>query len=226
MSGSFAAVVTGDVNASSRMSAGDARSLQGLLKRCFAETVAALPQADPRGFTGFRGDAWQFVIGEPEFAFRATLYFRGRLLVRGDEKFGQRLHTAASIGFGTIAYLPDKTTSSGGGEAYENSGRRLDRLRRRMPGMGAAGAGDLDGCLDNLLGLIDAIIRQWTTPRARAVTMALRGLSQVEIARRWRPRISQQAIQKHLAAAGWPALEPTLKWLETTMRSCKWQYNP
>jgi hypothetical protein len=226
IAGSFAAVVTGDVNASSGLDVGQARGLPAVLLQCFAETAAALPQAGLCGFTSYRGDAWQFVVGRAELALRATLSYRSRLLVHSDRALDRRLHSAAAIGFGRVDYLPDDRTTSGGGEAYELSGRRLDRLRRRVPGMGAAGAGDLDPCLDSLLGVIDALARQWTVPRAHAVAMAIQGLSQHEIARTWQPPVSQQAIHKHLSAAGLPALEPAMEWAETTLKGCFTGNNP
>lgn len=216
----YAAVVTGDVNASSRMPAEEARRLEGLLRRCFDETAEALPRAGLCGFTGYRGDAWQFVVAAAPLAVRAALLFRCRLLVRSEREFASRLHTAAAIGLGGVDFLPDGTSTAGGGEAYERSGWRLDRLRRRIPGMGLAGAAQHDPYLDSLLGVIDALVRQWTALRAQAVAFALQGLPQAEIARRWRPPVSQQAIHKHLAAAGWPALDPALDRIETTIEGC------
>ncbi|MBE0565725.1 MAG: hypothetical protein IH621_07215 [Krumholzibacteria bacterium] len=220
MATTFGAVVTGDVNASSRLAADAARGLEALLERCYAETDAALPRAGLRGYSAFRGDAWQFAVGCPEFAVRAALFYRGRLLVHSERQLGRRLHSSAAVGFGTIEWLPDSTSSAGGGTAYELSGRRLDRLRRRMPGLGLAGLADQEEGLDVLLGVMDALARSWTAHRADAVALAMQGLSQGEIARQWEPRVSQQAIHKHLAAAGWPALEPALAWLETTLTGC------
>lgn len=221
MDGFFAAVVTGDVNAASRMSAGDARSLGAMLEQCFDETRTALPEAGLDGMSVYRGDSWQFAVRRAELSVRATIFFRCCLLVHSDRAFRRRLHTAAAIGLGTIDYLPGPAAySAGGGRTFEHSGKRLDRLRRRVPGMGLAGAGEIDSCLDHLLGLIDALMRRWTASQARAVALALQGLSQTEIAVRWNPPISQQAIHKHLAASGWPALEPALNWAQTTIEGC------
>jgi hypothetical protein len=219
------AVVTGDVNASSRLAAADAQGLEDLLRRCFEETDRALPAAALAGFSAFRGDAWQFTVGAAPLAVRATLVFRCRLLVRSQERFGKRLHTAAALGFGRVDYMPDGHSAGGGGEAYERSGRRLDRLRKRVPGMGATGLGALDGYLDTLLGVLDALARQWTAHRAEAMTLAMRGFAQNEIARRWDPPVTQQAIHKHLATAGWPAVEPALAWVETTLSGCNAENN-
>ncbi len=217
----FGAVITGDVNASSRLPSEQARRLASLLESCFTETATALPAAELTAFTGFRGDGWQFALRRPEFAMRAALHFRGRLLVRSWEEFARRLHSSAAVGFGTIEYLPDETTTSGGGEAYERSGHRLDRMHKRMPGMGVAASDAFDAaCLDALLGVVDALVRQWTVHQAAAVSLAMQGWSQTEIAQSWDPTVSQQAIHKHLAGAGWPALEPALNWEETTLKGC------
>lgn len=226
MPANLAAVVTGDVNASSRLAAGEARKLESLLARCFAETDAALPAAGLQGYTGFRGDAWQFAVGRPEQAVRAALFFRGRLLALSERELGRRLHSSAAIGFGAVDWLPGGESTAGGGTAYEVSGRRLDRLRRRVPGMGVAGLPAHEEALDVLLGVVDALARSWTAHRAEAVALAIQGLAQAEIARSWEPPVSQQAIHKHLAAAGWPALEPALAWIETTLTGCFSENNP
>ncbi len=219
------AVITGDINASSKMPEKDARQLELLLKKCYQDSLTSLNNAELGGFTNFRGDSWQFIVGNPMMAFRATLLFRSFLLVYSDQILGKRLHTSAAIGFGRINFLPNDTSSAGGGEAYEISGKRLDKLRRRMPGMGVSGLGKNDPYLDSLLGVIDALVRRWTALQAQAVSYALQEFSQVEISKMWMPPISQQAINKHLKSAGWPAIEPALRWAETTIESCIFNNN-
>jgi hypothetical protein len=222
----IAAVVTGDVNASSRMPVKEARRLEQLLKTCFRDLVSDLTDAQADGFTSFRGDSWQFVVMAPALAVRAALFFRSALLFHSDREFGSRIHSAASIGFGRIKYMPSKASSAGGGEAFENSGKRLDKLRRRMPGMGALGLGETDLFLDSLLGVFDALVRHWTALQAQAVNFALQGLTQVEIAKKWNPPISQQAVHKHLLSAGWPAIDPALQWTEIAINGCISKNNP
>lgn len=215
-----AAVVTGDINASSKMGEEQARHLELYLKECFQYVFGALPDAGVSSFTGFRGDAWQFVVKQPVWAIRCAILFRAQLLVRSDRMFGKKIHTAAAIGFGTITFLPDEISKAGGGEAYVVSGKRLDKLRRRIPGMGVAGLERYNGCLDSLLGVIDALIRHWTPLQAQAVQYALQDYSQETIATKWESSVSQQAINKHLNAAGWPAIKPALQWIETTLEGC------
>ena len=220
------AVVTGDVNASSKMPESDARRLEQLLWHCFEDLLSAFAGAKVEGFSIFRGDSWQFAVKDPVMASRAALFFRSILLVKSNQEFGKRLHTSAAIGFGSIKFLPSENSLAGGGEAYEVSGKRLDKLRRRMPGMGASGLGETGFFLDSMLGVFDALVRHWTALQAQAVSLALQGFSQAEIAHRWVPPISQQAVHKHLIAAGWPAIDPALQWVETTVRSCIENNNP
>ncbi|MCD4653860.1 hypothetical protein K8T06_07975, partial [bacterium] len=187
MQSSIVAVVTGDVNASSTMNMKNARHLEKVLKYCFSEMTCAFTNANAVGFTNFRGDSWQFVINNPVMAVRSTLFFRSLLLYRGKEEFGKKLHTSAAIGFGEIDFLPTETSLAGGGEAYRFSGKRLDKLRRRVPGMGVSGLTGIDGFLDSLLGVVDALAHNWTASQARAVSQAMRGLLQHEIGKRWVP---------------------------------------
>lgn len=219
------AVITGDVNASSKMVEKDARQLELLLKKCYQNTLSSLNDAELEGFTNFRGDSWQFIAGNPILAIRSALLFRSFLLVYSDQKLGKRLQTSAAIGFGSINFLPNDISLAGGGEAYEISGKRLDKLRRRMPGMGLSGLGKNDAYLDSLLGIIDALVRGWTALQAQAVSYALQGFSQTETSKKWNPPISQQAINKHLKSAGWPAIEPALHWAETAVEGCIYKNN-
>lgn len=219
------AVITGDVNASSKMAENDARQLELLLRKCYQNTLSSYNEAELEGFTNFRGDSWQFIVGNPILAIRSALLFRSFLLVYSDQKLGKKLQTSAAIGFGSINFLPNDISSAGGGEAYEISGKKLDKLRRRMPGMGSSGLGKNDEYLDSLLGIIDALVRGWTALQAQAVSYALQGFSQTEISKKWNPPISQQAINKHLKSAGWPAIEPALRWAETTIEGCIFKNN-
>ena len=214
------AVVTGDVNASSRMTPRQARKLEEILQDCFKDMSLCFPETDAQGFTNFRGDSWQFVAGNPVLSFRSTLFFRSSLLFCTQDSFGRKLHTSAAIGFGTVDFLPDDTSRSGGGEAYRMSGKRLDKLRRRIPGMGVSGLSHWNDCFDCLLGVIDALAHSWTAAQARAVSLALQNLVQDEIGKKWTPPITQQAVNRHLQASGWPAIQPALEWMETTLEGC------
>ena len=214
------AVITGDINSSSKLSEKDARQLESLLEKCYEDTSKELKDAQITAFTNFRGDSWQFVVKNPEKAIQATILFRALLLLYSDQSLNKKLHASAAIGFGNISFLPNSTSKAGGGRAYEISGKKLDKLRRQIPGMGVVGLEQADQYLDSILGVIDALVRKWTALQAQAVSFALKGMSQSEIAEIWSPPISQQAVNKHLKSAGWAAIEPALQWIETTIKGC------
>ncbi|MCK5035950.1 MAG: hypothetical protein KAS73_08675 [Candidatus Sabulitectum sp.] len=215
------AVLTGDINASSRMGKREAKNLEKILRASFQELVANRHDIEADHFTCFRGDSWQFVVGDATAAASAALYFRASLIIQSYDAFGIRLNSSVSIGFGSIDFFPDSESSAGGGKAYELSGKRLDKIRKRLPGMSVSGLGPPDPGVSAMLGVIDALVRHWTPSRARAVCLSLQSLTQIEIASKWEPEpISQQAVHKHLQSAGWPAIEPALNWIATTIKGC------
>lgn len=215
------AVITGDINASSRLGKLEVRHLEKTLRESFRDMAENLPDLEAAHFTCFRGDSWQFVTGDAANAARAAVYFRASLLVRSYGEFGKRLDSAVAIGFGSVDFFPDDESTAGGGEAYELSGKCLDNIRKRIPGMSASGLGFHDPGISAVLGLTDALIRHWTSPQARAVCFAMQGFTQELIAAKWVPEaISQQGVHKHLKNAGWPAVEPALDWIATTIKGC------
>ena len=64
----FYAVLTDDINASSRMGKHEAKSLEKMLRGSFLELVSSLPDIEADHFTCFRGDSWQFVVSSPTTA--------------------------------------------------------------------------------------------------------------------------------------------------------------
>jgi len=159
-------------------------------------------------------------------AARAALYFRASLIIQSYDTFGIRLNSSIAIGFGSIDFFPHGESSAGGGKAYELSGKRLDKIRNQLPGMSVSGFGPSDPGITAMLGVIDALIRHWTRPQAKAVCLSLQNLTQLKIALMWEPeRISQQAVHKHLKNAGWPAVKPALNWIAATIRGCNAENN-
>jgi hypothetical protein len=68
---------------------------------------------------------------------------------------------------------------------------------------------------DVIVRLVDAIATRWTDKQALAVSGALRGMKQEEIAEKlWEERITQQAVAQHLSRAGWEAVEKGINYFE------------
>lgn len=69
-----------------------------------------------------------------------------------------------------------------------------------------------------ILGLVDALVQQWTPGQAQAVNGALLGRTQEEIGASWEPgSISQQAVAQHLDGADWYAVAEAVAFFEAVM---------
>jgi hypothetical protein len=76
------------------------------------------------------------------------------------------------------------------------------------------------GTFDTIVRLIDAIATRWTDKQALAISGALRGMKQEEIAEKlWEKRITQQAVAQHLSRAGWDAVEKGIEYFEKRQKN-------
>lgn len=76
---------------------------------------------------------------------------------------------------------------------------------------------ETERAFDVIVRLIDALATRWTDKQALAISGALRGMKQEEIAEKlWERRITQQAVAQHLSRAGWDALEKGIEYFEKT----------
>jgi hypothetical protein len=143
---------------------------------------------------------------DPPKSLRISLLFRA--LVRA--KMGlPGLDMRLAIAVGRIDSLPKTRVSHGRGEAFKLSGNALDSLNRtKYENMSFAGGHADAAALDTVVTLIDAIAGRWTVKQALAVSGALKGMRQEEIAEKvWHRKITQQAVAQHLRSAGWYAVE-------------------
>jgi hypothetical protein len=208
------AVVTGDVVASSRLSAERRRALL----RGMQETSGELRKAWPKALLGavdvFRGDGWQMAVAQPTLALRCALFYRARL---ASERFTVRM----ALALGTIDFIPGERVSQGDGEAFRLSGQALEAMRRGEGMRLLFPACPEEAALDTMVRLVDALAARWSDRQALAVTGALRGWAQDAIGKRCWPRpITQQAVQQHLDRAAWAGLEAGLDFFETAVAAC------
>jgi hypothetical protein len=76
------------------------------------------------------------------------------------------------------------------------------------------------GTFDVIVRLIDAIATRWTDKQALAISGALRGMKQEEIAEKlWKKKITQQAVAQHLSRAGWDAVEKGIEYFERAQKN-------
>ncbi len=152
----------------------------------------------------FRGDSWQMIISDPSVAFTVALFFRATLkYLLGSGKFDTRV----AIGVGTVDFIPGKHVSEGDGDAFRFSGDALESMDKHVRMHFVIPDKEMERSINVVAHLVDAIAIRWTDKQALAVSGALQGLKQDEIAKLWRPPITQQNVAKHLFKAGWRQIE-------------------
>jgi hypothetical protein len=208
------AVITGDFIDSSKLAPKDWDRLHKIMKessRLLRESFTALV---PLEVDIFRGDSWQMLVLDPAKALRLSLFYRATIRAKISRP---NLDTRMAIAVGNIDSIPQTRVSEGHGEAYLLSGEALDRLNRsRAANMCFAHDNDeIAETFDVIVRLVDAIATRWTDKQALAVSGALRGMKQEEIAEKlWEERITQQAVAQHLSRAGWEAVEKGINYFE------------
>lgn len=194
-------VVTGDVVASSALTPAQREDLLRELKAASAAVAELLgPEALPLPVDVYGGDSWQMAVTEPARGLRAALLLRAHLLAHVTPDARTPVDTRLALAIGTVERVPGARVSEGEGTAFRRSGRAVTELGdRRM-----AFVTDPDDALadwDITFRLLDEIVRAWTARQARAMTGALRGWSQEQIADLWQPKITQPTVANHLRAA-------------------------
>ena len=191
------AVLSGDLVLSEELSAAVRSAVPARLRDAVADLADRIP-AEISDIDLFRGDSWQLIVEDPSFSLHAALFIRLSLITWRPE-----VDTRAVIGIGSIESRGDGRVSEGYGEAFTSSGRGLDSLPRDR----RISIVDEVDVLAAGVHLLDRISSDWTTSQARAVLMAMKGMSQEEIGAAWDGGpISQQAVAQHLQRASWHAV--------------------
>ena len=204
------AVLTGDIVRSSKLSGKDRPRLHSAISTAADDLRRHFNAAIPYDIDVFRGDSWQLLVSDPRQALRVALYFRARLRSQFDDA---KVDTRIAIGIGGVDFLPESGVSTGDGDAFRRSGWAFEELGRssRM----AFSAAENARCIDVVVRLVDHPATYWTARQAYAVSQALFGHTQEEIAESWVDRpITQQAVAQHLARAGWHAVDTAVSFFE------------
>lgn len=214
------AVLTGDIISFSDYAEKTRREILSVLNQSAARIQNLYPAEMPYNIGLYRGDGWQLVVMDPSLALKVALLIRCALKTGIDSK---RMDTRIAIAIGTADYMPEGDIETGDGEVFRASGYLLESLSRqthlgcRWP---AASSSTLEEVLDAMLQLLDSVVNQWTVRQARAVSGALQGWRQVDIAQSWVPDpISQQAVAQHLDSASWNVISHALQVFEKTVHS-------
>lgn len=213
--GELYAVLTGDLVRSGGRPAAALGAAQAALQAA-AGRLERAPWGESAAPAGpleiFRGDAWQLVLGGPRWALRSALCLRASLLAGGHGD------TRIAIGIDRIGRLDTERPSRSTGPAFERSGRALDTMPRRFRmALDVDPARFPDARWQALAAhLCDAVVRRWRGRQAEAIRLALLypDDTHAALAQRLRPAVSQQAVSKALAGAGWAAMAELLAMLE------------
>ncbi|MBN1266410.1 MAG: hypothetical protein JXA25_13010 [Anaerolineales bacterium] len=212
------AVLTGDIVSFSDYAESTRKEILSMLNQAAVHIQNLYPAVLPYDIGLYRGDGWQLVVLNPSLALRIALLIRCILKTGINNK---DMDTRIAIAIGAADYLPEGNIETGDGEVFRASGYLLESLSRqthlgcRWP---AAGSATVEEVLDAMLQLLDSIVNQWTVRQARAVTGALQGWRQIDIAQSWIPEsISQQAVAQHLDSASWSVLSHAVGVFEKTV---------
>ena len=190
----LSAVITADIVNSTRLPRTELRKLmQGI--------EAALT---PYLHEFYRGDSFQVFVPAAEEAF--ALVVQLRVLAR---KAAPDCDIRCSLGLGPMKTRP-KVLRTATDEVFVRSGRRFDSLKEgeRLAILATDEEARLDSGYRLLAAFTDHLLMQMTQKQAAVVLELLQGKNQVETAKKLKK--SQATVNKHVQAAGWPALEKLL----------------
>ncbi len=168
----------------------------------------------------FSGDSWQVLMKHKHLSLRAALYFRAMVIAAK----GLDADTRIAVAWGRIdeETLNPENISEATGEAFTLSGRALAEMGRSKnlameisKNLSQSLHGGLT-VLPPAMILLDEISSRWTEKQAEAMTHALLGTRQNQIAREL--NIVPSAVNKGLNAAAWKSMKEYLDLIEIRLK--------
>jgi hypothetical protein len=196
----LAAVITGDIVQSSSLGQQERKRMLATLEKVIAEGKAIFPDWNAEIFQGdsFQGSTLQGVKDSLGYAVNCITRMR-------EQGFSLRM----AVGIGEISFAAASVRTSDG-SAFLHSGRTLEELKKRNGNFIGIKTGneDLDAEFEAHCASLDFLLARCTIPQAEALSLAISGLTQVEIAERL--HIAQPTVQQRLKSAGWPVFKAIL----------------
>jgi len=162
-------------------------------------------------FSIYRGDSLQGIINRPEKSLLCSFLLKTALnkLESNQKSNIIKADLKLAIGIGSFD-LKREEISESNGEAFQFSGRTLDKMKagsRKMmlktPNM------DINAEFNASLALFDFITDRWSTASAEVIYYLLQGFKEKEIAQI--VGISQSAVNQRKKTAGWDPISGLLK---------------
>ncbi len=201
-----AAIITGDIIASSKLTAIKRKKLQNRVDSFIKKIGSMFPDFKAEQF---RGDSLQCVFTKNRTAALRTALSLYCFLAAESFKIRQ------SVGIGDISFSSNNIVTSDG-TAFRLSGENIDELKKRSELIGIAFAetsfneewkvhsASLNYLLDRL-----------SSAQAEALYLQLQNAKQEEIAKTL--HISQPSVHQRLQAAGWAVINRILQRFETVV---------
>lgn len=218
--GKLYAVITGDIVASSKFPETVRFKLHNVMVDGGEALRQIFPLAVPWNLEIFRGDSWQLVVSDPSLSLRIALFYRAFLRAH---LANYNVDSRLAIAIGTIDFIPSNRISAGDGQAFQKSGRLLEKMpknNRMTFGIAGRENTDIHLALEIVVLFLDTLIMRWTARQAQAVADILQGWTQEKIAANFQPKpISQQAVAQHLERAEWSAIAKGLIFFEQRVKN-------
>ena len=157
-----------------------------------------------------RGDSIQGQINDVSRALEIGLLFKAAVTQMALGSQIRRRHPdidiRLAIGLGEIEEADSGLVNEAFGEAYVNSGRTLDRMKkeRRLFAIKTPVA-EWDRELDTQCRLLEVVLSGWNIASAELTYWLLKGYTEMEIAEKL--NISQSAVNQRKKKAGWSGIE-------------------
>ncbi len=187
-----------------------AQSLEGNLIDDFTKWTKKMNVFSGVKYEIFRGDSFQCIIPNLNQTLKICLLNRTYFLRLSKNQ--TVLDLRQSIGVGEITSL-QKTLSRSDGEAFRYSGQSFDEMDKKGNRIiFKSSFPEIDAELNTSLTLLEAIIQGWTSTQAEVFFYKLQEKKEKEIAEQL--SISQPAVNRHLKAVSWSAIERLLNRFE------------
>ena len=186
------------------------QSSEGNLIDDFIKWTKKMSEFSEVKYEVYRGDSFQCIIPNLNQTLKICLLNRAYFLRLSKNQNG--LDLRQSIGIGEVNLLK-KTLSRSDGEAFRYSGRSFDEMDKKGNRIVFKSSfNEIDAELNTSFALLEAIIQGWTSTQAEVFFHKLQGKKEKEIATQL--NISQPAINRHLKAVSWSAIEKLLNRFE------------
>jgi len=160
-------VITGDLVNSTKIAAEWRQAVVDALHKCAAD----FSPLTPINIEMYRGDSFQVVVDNPEYALTVAVALRAKLRASTPEK-KEIWDARVSIGIGEVSFESDNIVTSDG-EAFRLSGRAFDTMGKRRLTISTPWC-DFNTYIELVTRFADEVVSSWTAKQAKVVCHTLK----------------------------------------------------